>query len=192
MNNSKSRINHWNLIRVIVSALFFYSGSKLFYGYITDTLGFGIILQIPLAITSFFGALYIPSKTKYDYPDEIVSNYVQIVIGLMLLLPSIWLVDHLRNISPIKYACEYYNEDDLSIEFRENMTFKAIEEGMGSDISYGRYIQHDSMIILQDEVILGMSVMNDTMIVTESGIKFKLKTPWRRADSGILNFKRNG
>ena len=70
------------------------------------------------------------------------------------------------------------------------MTFKAIEENMaGSDISYGRYIQQDSVIVLQDKVLLGLLVLNDTMIVTENGIRVKLETPWRRTSSGIMNFK---
>ncbi len=86
------------------------------------------------------------------------------------------------------YFTEYYWEEGIYLEFRENMTFKAINSDFESEISYGNYEVKDSLIILKDDVYFGMSKMKDTLVIQDEGIKFVLEKPWR-VSSGVLPIK---
>jgi hypothetical protein len=94
-------------------------------------------------------------------------------------------------LSPIIYSTEYYWEEGIYLEFRENKTFEALNSDMiESEISYGNYEIKDSFIILKDDVYFGMSKMKDTLVIQDEGIKFILEEPWR-VDSGILRINNN-
>jgi len=86
------------------------------------------------------------------------------------------------------YSTEYYWEEGIYLDFRENMTFKAINSDFESEISYGNYEIKDSLIILKDDVYFGMSKMKDTLVIQDEGIKFVLEEPWR-VESGVLRIK---
>lgn len=88
------------------------------------------------------------------------------------------------------YSTEYYWEEGIYLDFRENMTFKAINADFESEISYGTYEVKDSLIILKDDVYFGMSKMKDTLVIQDEGIKFVLEKSWR-VDSGILRINNN-
>ena len=89
--------------------------------------------------------------------------------------------------SPVIYAVEFYWDEVIYMDFRENGTFKARNEDLvGGSISYGNYKKVDSLLILMDEVKFGMSKLKDTLIIQNKGITFTLEKPWGKISQATM------
>ncbi len=103
---------------------------------------------------------------------------MSLMIGLLCL--GFYIYNKWSLPSPILFSTEYYWEEGVNIEFRENGTFKAMNFSiMEGSVSYGKYDLQDSLIILRDKIKFGNSYMKDTLIARKNGIYFSLKEPWR-------------
>ena len=186
----KKHLHKFNIIRIIFSLLFLLSVGKLFYRSISKTTGLEILIWLPTAILLFALALFTPSKTISKYSRDVMSNSIQLLIGLSLTITSIWLLNKSRNNSDVIFQVKYFNEASLYIEFRENMTFKARESNMfDSEIVYGNYEINDSILILSNAVRFGNAKLNDSLTINKQGIKFELESTYRNINQGIMKFK---
>ena len=108
--------------------------------------------------------------------------------SLMIIVYS---YNKFRNWSTVIYSVEYYWEEGVYLDFRENGTFRAKNTDIvSSSLSYGEYEKIDSFIILLDKVEFGMSKMSDTLIVRDEGIYFTLESPWREISEATLFYSR--
>jgi len=186
----KRHVSFINLFRVISLILFLWILSVLFYKAISGTTGFEVITLLPLSIVFFFLALSLNSKTKSTYSRELVFNFSQIVFCSVLLLSGILLLNYSRNTSTVLYEGEYFNRNDINIQFRDDMTFKVRKSNLiSADIEYGAYTQVGTMLILEDDMFFGATMFKDTLYIIEDGIWFELESPWRRTENGTLRFK---
>jgi len=146
--------------------------------------------SLPLGFLFSFISISIPTSTQLKYVSKKFTPLAIWFITLVFSCISFYLYDLFNNLSPVVYSSEYYWEEGIYLDFRENMTFKAINADFESEISYGNYEIQDSFIILKDDVYFGMSKMKDTLVIQDEGIKFVLEKPWR-VDSGILQINNN-
>ena len=187
---NKKCLHKYNIIRIIISLLFLYSAGRIFYRHISTVTGLEILIWLPITIVLFLLGLLIPSRTTFKYSRDVMSSLIQLLLGLSLVMTSIWLIDKSRNNSEIIFRVKYFNEESLFIEFRENMTYKARESNMfDSDLIYGNYKMNDSILVLSNSVRFGKAKLNDTLTISDQGIKFKLESTWRNANKGVLHYK---
>lgn len=179
-----------SVFRIIALVLSIMCSGFIFGEYITTGLGILSFYVFPVFVVSSIFFIVIPSSKKFKYLHNRLSSFV-IWIGYSILgFCLIFINQKSRDISPIKYAVEFFWEEGIYIEFRENGTFKAINEDMlSAKLSYGKYVQIDSKLILQDEVKFGLSTMNDTLIINQDGIAFTLDSLWRVRE-GTMRYKR--
>lgn len=137
-------------------------------------------VAIPCFIISSSIAVLITPKSKIRFIPKSLSSLIIWLTLISILIGVLTLINRSRNLSPIIFSTKFYWEEGVDFEFRENFTFKSINHDMmSSDISYGDYTLQDSIIILEDKVKFGMEEMNDTLKISNNGIAFKMKKPWR-------------
>lgn len=130
---------------------------------------------IPLIVVSIFAFLaffwisyhdrkaYIMSKRKAEFIPSISG--VSILIGLFITLQVL----ELRDKSPRKLFCISKMSDfnDVSIDFREDGTYKLIHGGLGTDFYRGSYTIQDSIITLAQANIREVLSSNRLVIRAE-------------------------
>ncbi len=145
-------------------------GAWIFYDYITDCLDFSLALLVPAFILLSTFSILIPSKTSFF--NGKYSGSFMIWLFLMLFAVLIPTTYHaLNNYSPVIYSTEYFSDDGMDFDFRENGTFRVRHTDLfSSSLQYGRYIQQESMIILKDKVKFRIRTIPDTLFIKDKGI----------------------
>lgn len=166
--------------------LFFLIVSILSWGFICQeviTVGCSIAviyLGMPCFIISSFIAILIPVKTEIKFYDTRLGGFAIWLSSIVVLIVILTAVDMFRNRSPILFSTKFYWEEGLDIEFREDGTFKAFNHDiMSTEVSYGKYVLQDSLIILKDRVQFGMEDLVNTLKISNSGVSFDMEIPWR-------------
>ncbi len=179
-----------SILRITIILLFFLCSGYMFFKEITNTAGLEIIFLKFIVVILFLLSLIIPAKNKPSYWHALADNFYIILLGLLLILSGIWIRNRIQNSSPVRFKAEYFNEEQVLIEFRENMTFKVINSNIvSSTIHHGAYVEKESFIILKNTVRFGQARFKDTLLITPKGLEFSLIQPWRNVEQGILYFK---
>lgn len=177
-------------IRIFFLIISLLSGGLIYHEQIT--VGFGILtfyFGIPCFIISSLIAVLIPIKFKIKFVNKRLGSFLIWIILMTLLICILFAIDKIRNLSPVLFSTKFYWEEGVDVEFRENRTFKALNHHMlGGDITYGKYILSDSLLILQDNLNFGNEKMNDTLKISNEGISFTMEKPWRISE-GKMSFE---
>lgn len=164
------------------------SGGFVFYEYIATGIGILSIYLSKVFLLSSIIAIIIPAKTKIKCVHK---NFTSLLIWIILMTATIgilFILNKIQNRSPTLFATEFYWEEGIDVTFRKNGTYRALNHYIfGGEITYGRYLLQDSMIILLDKMKFGNSNMNDTLLATGQGIFFTMEEPWR-IEEGTMSY----
>jgi hypothetical protein len=186
--NSKNR-DIKQVIRIFFLILSLLSGGLIFNEQITVGFGFLPILGIPFFVISTLVAVLITTKSKIKFVHKQLGGLFVWLISMSILISTLFIVNKIRNMSPVLFSTKFYWEEGVDVEFRKNGTFKALNHHvMGGNLSYGKYKLVDSLIILKDRLKFGMENMNDTLVATNKGVLFKMEKPWR-INEGKMSFE---
>ena len=177
-------------IRIFFLIVSLISGGLIYHEQITIGFGFlSMYLSVPCFIISSLIAVLITTKTKIKFGNKRLGGFIVWLISLALLIFVLTVINKIRNLSPILFSTNFYWEEGVDVEFRENQTFKAFNHHIiGGDITYGKYELVDSLIILKDKLKFGMENMNDTLKISNNGVSFKMEKPWR-INKGEMSFE---
>lgn len=177
-------------IRIFFLIISLLSGGLIYHKQIT--VGFGILtiyLGVPCFIISSLIAVLITTKSKIKFVHKRLGAFIIWLISITLLICVLFVINKIRNLSPVLFSAKYFWEDGVDVEFRENRTFKALNHDiMSGEITYGRYELADSLIILKDKLKFGMENMKDTLKISNEGITFTMEKPWR-INEGKMSFE---
>lgn len=175
--------------------IFFLILSLLSGGFIyleTITVGLGLvtlIIALPCFLVSSLIAILITTKTKINFIHKRLGGFIVWLTSITILIFILTASNKIRNLSPILFSTKFFWEEGLDIEFRKNGTFKALNHDLlSSQISYGKYVMKDSLIILKDNVKFGMENLSDTLIISNNGISFNMEKQWR-INEGEMSFE---
>ncbi|MEE9438450.1 MAG: hypothetical protein V3V14_05575 [Saprospiraceae bacterium] len=133
-------------------------------------------------------AIFITSESKIKFINKRLGGFIVWLSSIAILILVLTTINKIRNLSPILISSKFYWEEGLDIEFRKNGTYKALNHDMfGGEMSYGKYVLKDSLIILKDKVKFGLENLSDTLIISNKGISFIMEKEWRIND-GVMSF----
>ncbi len=165
-------------------------GGFIMHDYISSSIDLSTLIAGPIFIVLSFFTIVIPSYYKVIFINKYFSNLVRWLGVLAFVFCVIFLFDIVPNWSPIVYSVEYFDETGISIDFREDNTFKSRNTDIfKTSIAYGKYKRKEGQIILMDEIKLGRLRMNDTLLINDKGLDFTFAKSWR-VSSRAQDFKR--
>jgi len=164
-----------------------FCGGYIFYEQITVGFDFNSIYTYFFFFISSLFAILIPSRSNIQYVYEYLISTVIWITSIALVFGSISIIQKLQDLSPILFSTKFHFEEGLNIEFRKNGTYKALYYHLlGGDLSYGKFILQDSLILIKDELKFGGTRMNDTLVVSNKGIFFSLEKLERISEGSML------
>lgn len=115
---------------------------------------------------------------------EFTSGVVNLLI--IILLFAAFYILNLRDTSPSKMYCDAVSQksENISIDFREDNTYKLIRRDLGMDIYRGAYTMKDSIITLEK------SEVADIIVSNRLSIKHDIKFHGRQNGGGLDTIKR--
>lgn len=163
-------------------------GGYMFHKYFTVGFDISLVYASVIFLISSVIAILLPTQFKRENVLKRSSSFLIWFFSMTAVIGTLFFIEKVRNLSPVLFSTSYYWEEGIDVAYRKNSTYRALNSHIfGEDVSYGGYKLQDSMIIHIDKVKLGSSYMNDTLLVTSNGVRFKMEEPWR-VDEGVMKF----
>lgn len=161
-------------------------------GYLIDTVleqshSYLLIVILPIFLTTSLITILSPNRNGLQQYRISFTTWLCAMSLTCLLIVGVYTV---RNYSTTLYDVEYNWEEGIRMTFMKNGRVRIANENIVStSVSYARYRQQESFIILEDDVMWGMAELKDTLHISSSGLQFSLKTPWRGKDGDVMMYR---
>jgi hypothetical protein len=145
-----------------------------------------INLVLSVVTIIFFAWTYINDKKQHEKTKRWIAFFptiIEVFIGIGLF--TILFIFQQRDKSPTKLYCVIKNVDfnGVSIDFREDGTYKLTSWCLGADYYRGTYVMTDSIITLDENPII-----NNRLVIRQDGEKDSLGN----IEESIYQINKNG
>ena len=132
MPNMKQEVRIFSLIISLISGGFiYYQLLTVGFGFLSFYASFFFIISTPISIL-------LQTRSKIRYIHKRLSGFVMWFISITILFSILFVINKLRNISPVIFSTEFYWEQSVNVEFRKDKTFKALNYNIGGGtLTYG-------------------------------------------------------